>query len=94
MIKTGMYKLLLDKNRCLKMIRHSRKRTEKSLIVKNICSLLSIEEHVVVETILNGGSVTQTPSIKVLHCFPQNVSTGVPVHLGNEMKMHILPLGK
>lgn len=56
---------------------------------KNICSLLSIEEHVVVETILNGGSVTQTPSIKALHCFPQNVSTGVPVHLGSEMKMHI-----
>jgi len=60
---------------CLGIVRWKSKPSE------NTCSLLSVQEHVIVETILYGWSITQATSIKALHCLPQDVSTGVPVHL-------------
>lgn len=49
---------------------------------KEAGSPLTIEEHVVVEAVLNWGSVAQTATIKAFHGLAQDVGAGVPVHLG------------
>ena len=47
----------------------------------NRYSRLSIHEHVIVEAILDGGSVAEAAPVEALHGLPQDVGTGVPVHL-------------
>lgn len=42
---------------------------------------LVVQEHVVVEAVLNGGAVAEASSVHLLHGFSQDVGTGVPVHL-------------
>lgn len=43
---------------------------------------LIVQKHVIVEAILDGGAVAKASTIHPLHGFPQDVGTGVPVHLG------------
>lgn len=44
-------------------------------------SPLSIQEHVVVEAVLDGRPVAQAAAVEVLHGFSQDMGAGVPVHL-------------
>lgn len=42
---------------------------------------LIVQEHVIVEAILNGGAVAEASAVHPLHGFSQDVGAGVPVHL-------------
>lgn len=60
-----------------KKLRKKRRNTERSL--------LPFQEHVIVETVLDWGSVAQTAPVETLHGLSQDVSAGVPVDLDKSL---------
>ena len=50
-------------------------------VLINRYSRLSVHEHVVVEAVLDGGSVAEAATVEALHGLPKDVGTGVPIHL-------------
>lgn len=55
--------------------------TQRNLYWSLLNSLIVLQEHVIVEAILDGGTIAETAPVHPLHGFTQDVGAGVPVNL-------------